>query len=156
MKQLFIDIETTGLDANASIREIGLVYYENKKKKWELDIKKNIYSTLISTLDGIVDKYNKNDKIWFIGYNAKFDADFIRRMFDQHKNVYFGSYFYVPYVDIMNLAAYKFMRNNKRLENFKLSTVCKYFKIPIKESSLHTALYDAKITYQLYQKLLKF
>ena len=160
MKELFIDVETTGTAPTTStIREIGFIYRKNKKVIKTVEIKgpePHCYTEFLKHLDGIVNKYDVTDKLYFLAYNAKFDNDFVREMFKRNNNNFFGSYFHNPYICVMQLAAFKFMRKNKFPENFKLSTVCKYFKIDIVENNLHGAKYDVKILKDLYNKLLKW
>jgi len=47
----------------------------------------------------------------------------------------------------------RMMSNKVRPENFKLSTICKYYGIPVEENKLHNAAYDIDITHKLYTKL---
>lgn len=156
-KRLLIDIETTGLDCTKdSITELACIYMENKKIVKRAFYKEDIYNNFLGFLDSVCDKYDKYDKIYFIAYNAKFDNEFIRKLFTDNKNDYIGSYFYNPYVCVMQLVAYKSMIKRIRFDDFKLSTVCKYFKIPVKEKSLHGADYDIEITRKLYNKLSKW
>lgn len=153
-KEIFLDLETNNsLDpVTGKLREIGIIYRVNGRIKKEFLIKSNFYDILLKFLDSIVDKYDKNDKIYFIAYNAKFDSDFIRQLFIQNGNNYYGSYFFNPVIDVMQIAAFKLM-NKKKPENFKLSTVCKHFGLRINESKLHNALYDITLTKDLYNIL---
>lgn len=153
-KEIFLDLETNNsLDpVTGKLREIGIIYRVNGRIKKEFLIKSNFYNTLLKFLDSIVNKYDKNDKIYFIAYNAKFDSDFIRQLFIQNRNNYYGSYFFNPVIDVMQIAAFKLM-NKKKPENFKLSTVCKHFGLRVNESRLHNALYDITLTKDLYNIL---
>lgn len=155
-KEIFLDLETNmSLNSKTGkIKEIGIIYRVNGKIKKQLLIKNNIYSNLISFLDSVINKYDKTDKADFIAYNAKFDTDFIRELFLQNGNKFYGSYFYTPPICVMQLAKYK-LRNKKRPENYKLSTICKYMGIKVFENNLHSALYDIQITKELYNKLNK-
>lgn len=163
-KELFIDIETNdSLDSKTGvITQIGYIYRVDGKLKEEKNINnhdnhnRNLYRTFTSCLDKMVNKYNKDDKLYFIAYNARFDNDFIREMFLQNNDKYFGSYFYSPYLCIMNLAAFKYQRKGRRPENFKLGTVCKDMGIKVDDTKLHDALYDIKLSKELYNKLIKF
>lgn len=155
-KQLFLDTETTGLNYKTdTIRQLGYIYRVGGKVVKQADITKNIYATFIKDLDGMVDKYNKKDKIYLIAYNAKFDAEFLRKMFEDNKNLFYGSYFYCPEICVMQMAAFKFMRKDIHPENFKLSTICRHLGVKVNDDKLHDALYDATITKNLYNKLLK-
>lgn len=157
-KEIFLDLETNqSLDPYTGlITQIGLIYKINGKVKEELFINNNIYNNLVSCLDKVVDRYDKEDKAYFIAYNSRFDEDFIRQLFLKNNNKYYGSYFYNPSIDIMQMAAFKLMRKNIRPENFKLGTICKHFNINIDETKLHNALYDIQKSKELYNKLIKY
>lgn len=157
-KEMFIDIETSGLDPQKdSIVQLALIYREGSKIVDTQDLKgSNIYERFTVILDGLVDKYNKEDKIYFIAYNAGFDNSFIREMFLRNKNNYFGSYFFSPHIDVMQLAAFKFMRKNERPASFKLGDVCRYFNMKVSDDKLHDGMYDITLTKNLYNKLVKW
>jgi DNA polymerase-3 subunit epsilon len=156
MKQIFIDLETTGLNPKQDkIKQLAYIYRVNGKIIKKGNFKNNIYKSFINDLDQFVNKYNKKDKIYLIAYNAKFDSEFLRQLFLNNGNEFFGSYFYNPEICVMNLAAYKLMQKKRHPENFKLSTLCKYFKIKVSEDNLHDALYDITLTKDLFNKLRK-
>lgn len=156
-KQIFIDLETNNsLDPRTGhITQLAGIIRINGKVKEKFNFKNNIYHSFKTILDKYVDKFDKSDKFYFIGYNAKFDSDFIRELFLKNKDNFYGSYFFTPIIDVMGICAYKFMLKDIRPENFKLGTIARYFKIPVKESDLHDALYDIEITKEVYQKLRK-
>lgn len=152
MKLLLIDIETTGLDCKTdSIREIGGIVKIDGKIKKRFLFKTNIYNNLISILDTYCNKYDKNDKFYFVAYNARFDSDFIRELFLKNGNKFYGSYFNSPFIDVLQLVARKLMGKKKQPENFKLGTIAKYYNIPCNESSFHKADYDIRITNEIYK-----
>jgi len=181
MKLCFIDVETTGLDDKANtIWQLagqlhtpkGIEKFEYKVKPFEgallseyalkmnhltpdilnsFDEEAIVYNSFIRMLNKYVDKYNKVDKFFFIGYNATFDERFVRALFERQGNKYFGSYFWYPPIDVMTLACYILRNQREKLTNFKLATVCRYLKIPIDEASLHDAQYDIDLTVKLYQ-----
>lgn len=157
-KEIFIDVETNrSLDPRTGkITEIGIIYRINGKIKKEVEFKTNIYKNLIKFLDSIINKYDKEDKAYFIAYNAKFDNDFIRELFNKNNNKFYGSYFHNPVIDVMQIASYKFMIKNRKPINFKLGTLCKYFRIKINDEKLHNALYDIRKTKELYNILKKW
>ena len=107
----------------------------------------------LDILNKYIDPYDKNDKFYFIGYNARFDYDFLRAWFEKQLFSYFGSFFWFPPIDIMNLVAHNLMGEREKLINFKLFQVCKYLDIEVKESELHDALYDIQLTKQLYERI---
>lgn len=84
------------------------------------------YRQIVRFLGKHVDKFNKKDKFFWIGYNAHFDADFTREFFNKNGDVYFGSWFWVPLLCVMVLAGYMLMKKRTQLDNFKLATVYAY------------------------------
>ncbi len=99
------------------------------------------------------DKYNRADKFHFIGYNADFDADHVRSWFEKNGDVYFGSFFWWPVLDVSKLAGMRLMGKRHHLPNFKLMTVAKYCGIPVDENLAHNAMYDIDITMRLWKIL---
>ncbi|OPZ77962.1 MAG: exonuclease I [Alphaproteobacteria bacterium ADurb.Bin438] len=112
-------------------------------------------------LNDYVYKWDKTDKFQFIGYNSRFDEDFLRQFFinnaDNDKDKMYGNgygcYFYTPSLDVMQMAALKLMDNRKDLINFKLETVCNYFGIT--EENWHDAKADIRATKKLFKELLR-
>lgn len=112
------------------------------------------YKELISVLSRHVDKFNKKDKFATLGYNnASFDDNFLRGLFLQNGDNYFGSWFYADSLDVRVLSMNKLLDVRHEMENFKLMTVAKQFGIEIDESKLHDAVYDVELTYQIYNKV---
>lgn len=100
-----------------------------------------------------IDKYSRFDKLQFIGYNARFDGDFIRAFFEKNGNMYFGSFFWFPPIDVMNMAAVRLEDRRVSMSNFKLMTVAKEFGINVDETKAHDAMYDIEITKKLFDIL---
>jgi len=114
-----------------------------------------IYRKFIALLQKYVDKYNKTDKFFLVGYNnAAFDNQFLRGFFLQNNDQYFGSWFWANSIDVMVLASSKLADRRAEMENFKLSTVAKFIGIKIEEEKLHDAMYDIYLTREVY-KLVK-
>jgi DNA polymerase III subunit epsilon len=113
-----------------------------------------VYKKVQSILLKYCNKFNPKDKFHLIGYNnSSFDNSFFRAWFKQNGDVYFGSWFWADSVDVMVLASFFLRSNRQNVENFKLSTVCKWLEIEVDETGLHDALYDIKLTMQLYEKV---
>jgi len=114
----------------------------------------DVYKKVQSILLKYCNKFNPKDKFHLIGFNNRgFDEPFFRAWFKQNGDVYFGSWFWSDSVDVMVLASFFLRSNRQHVENFKLSTVCKYSGIEVDETGLHDALYDIKLTMQLYEKV---
>ena len=113
-----------------------------------------VYQKFVGMLGNYCDKYDKTDKFFFIGYNARFDYDFCRSWFEKLSDKYFGSWFYFPPIDVMNSAIVELMKERHLLENFKLGTVCNHFGITVKAENLHDADVDIKLTQELFKKII--
>lgn len=108
---------------------------------------------LIAVLETYVDRFNREDKFFFIGYNAFFDEKFIRAFFERQKDPYYGSWFFVPVLDVAILASQFLIKERATMENFKLHTVARHLGIELDTSKLHDALYDAHLARLVYRKV---
>lgn len=110
------------------------------------------YDRFIKLLEKHVNVFNKEDKLFLIGYNIHaFDVPFLRTFFNRNNNKYFGSYFHHPSIDVMLLVSYFSMSQRKNLPNFKLATIAKSLGIKVDEERLHMALYDVAITRDIFK-----
>lgn len=106
-----------------------------------------VYQEFVAMLGKYVDKFNKKDKFFLVGYNnAAFDNQFLRGFFLQNGDVYFGSWFWANSIDVMVLASAYLATRRPEMENFKLSTVAKTLGIVVNDDSLHDAMYDIELT----------
>jgi DNA polymerase-3 subunit epsilon len=113
---------------------------------------REVYNELTLMLSKYVDRFDKKDKFFLVGYNnASFDNQFLRAFFTQNNDNYFGSYFWANSIDVMVLASNKLKNEREKLENFQLKTVAKYLGIEIDETRLHDANYDILLTYRIYK-----
>jgi DNA polymerase III subunit epsilon len=124
----------------------------NEKELRNAPTSNEVYNGLIKDLAIYVNKYDAQDKFFFIAYNAAFDYGFVRTLFERNGDKYFNSWFWHPYIDVMTLAANKLINQRSTLSNFKLATVANALEVDTK-GRLHDALYDIKITKQLYEKI---
>lgn len=109
---------------------------------------------LIPMISNYVDRYNKNDKFYLVGYNnAHFDNDFFRGFFIQNGDKYFGSYFWANCFDCMVLATPYLADVRPQMANFKQGTVAKALGIEVDDTKLHDALYDISICKAIYDKV---
>jgi DNA polymerase III epsilon subunit-like protein len=114
-----------------------------------------VFSELQTILNRTVNKYDPKDKLILIGYNLpKFDELFLRWWFEKCGEQWFGSYFWHPSLDVAQLAMLSCFEIRSTFPNFKLETVAKSFGINLDESKLHGALYDTKITRELFYKVI--
>jgi len=115
-----------------------------------------VYGELIKMLGKYVDKFNKTDKFFLVGYNnASFDNQFLRGFFLQNKDNYFGSWFWSNSFDVMVLATPFLAAKRHQMENFKLSTVAATLGIVVEEEKLHNASYDIYLTKSIFNIVTK-
>ena len=108
---------------------------------------KDVYKSFVAMLDKYVDRFNKKDKFFLVGYNnAPFDNQFLRKFFEDSGDKYFGSWFWSNSIDVMVLASAYLATRRPDMENFKLSTVAKTLGVNVDDESLHNALYDIRLT----------
>jgi DNA polymerase-3 subunit epsilon len=114
------------------------------------------FDKFIKFLDKYVDRYNKVDKLKLVGYNSlHFDIDFLRQWFTDNGNKFYGAYFWSDSIDVMSEASRYLTNYRPAMLNFKLGTVAKIMGIETKEDELHDGLYDVKITYKIFNKIIK-
>lgn len=104
-------------------------------------------------LGKFVNKYNKKDKLHFIGYNALFDASFVRAWFERQGDPYFGSWFWWPPIDLMTVAGFMLAHKRHTMPDFKLGTVCREMGIEVDSEKQHDAMYDVQLTARLFMAL---
>ena len=114
-----------------------------------------IYGKLTDLLSRYVNKFNKADKFFLVGYNnAAFDNQFLRGFFLQNGDNYFGSWFWSNSIDVMVLASQYLMGERHLMSNFKLSTVASQLGVTVSEDKLHDALYDIYLTREAYHLMI--
>jgi len=188
-KLCFVDLETTGLDHYRHCPwQIGMVV-EDGRGQIEFHLKfqplpqaditlealkiggltteefaklptaKEAKAKLETFLGQLVDKFDKTDKLWFIGYNAQFDYAMLRSFFERQADQYFASWFWHPPIDVMGMAAQRVMLTEKRgqMANFKLRSVAEHFgeELLPDPSAIHDALEDVRMTQRLFHVLCK-
>lgn len=124
--------------------------------------RKESFDILITVIESFVNKFDKKDKFFFLGYNVQFDIDMLRWMFtwmkedfpEDYGKLFYGSYFYhksnEPRIDpfpVLQMYAIKYELN---LPNWRLETVCPHFGIELKNA--HIALADLEATVKLARK----
>ena len=166
----FIDIETTGLNVLAhEILEIGCVLTTpDLTVLEEFDLK--IKPKKIETADPVSLKVSHyNSEAWesglslekalnilskktkdciMVGHNVSFDAGFLEYAFAENEIKNLMHYHKLDTVSI----AWAKLHNDPKLERFSLHEMC--LRFGIKNEHEHTALSDARATYELYKKLL--
>ncbi len=117
---------------------------------------REVYQQFVAMLGKYVDKYDKKDKFFLVGYNnAAFDNQFLRGFFLQNGDNYFGSWFWSNSIDVMVLASAYLATRRPEMENFKLSTVAKTVGVNVEDESLHNAMYDIELTKAVFDTVTK-
>jgi len=167
----FIDIETTGLDVRRhEIIEIGCILTTPELKvieEFELKIKPeriadaDPVSLKISHYDpdrwGSAHNLENAIKILaakvrdsiMVGHNVAFDSGFLEQAFSRTGILNTMHYHKLDTVSV----AWAKLHKDPDLEHFSLRELCLRFGIENKEA--HTALSDARATYELYKKLME-
>lgn len=111
-----------------------------------------VYLDFVNMLSKYVDKYNKEDKFFLVGYNnASFDNSFLKAFFVQNGDSFFYSWFWVNSIDVMVLATQHLMHKRHLMKDFKQETVARTLGIALDASKLHDATYDIWVTRQIYE-----
>jgi DNA polymerase III epsilon subunit family exonuclease len=174
-KFIVVDIETTGLNLNTSeIIEIGCVLFKfnNKKLMYEIEeefeikikpdhietadprsLKINKYSELdwknaVSLKDGLKIFSKKSKDRVMIGHNVGFDFYFLNYFLLKCK---LKNNLHYHLLDTLSMAYVK-LKDNKDAKRLSLQYLCDYFGIENKKA--HSALSDAKATYELFLKII--
>lgn len=179
MKICHIDTETTGVDPrlNGIIQVSGLVEANGKSVDFDFRMQpfpddvvedgalnvNNVTREQIATFmtpnafkkefDSLlcrhINKFAKTDKMFFVGYNASFDWNFMQEFYKKAGDKYFGSLFWFPFIDTATLAGIMLGPKRATLPNFKLGTVCNALGIKI-EGELHDAMTDVLLSKAIY------
>lgn len=102
-------------------------------------------------LSKYVNRFDKQDKFFFIGYNSFFDNNFCRAWYLKCRDKYFGSYFAFPPIDVAGALAMKDPDLWLTLPDRKLVTVYKHFLPDEQPLQAHDALADIEATYKLWK-----
>ncbi len=168
---VFMDLEMTGLKIDHEIIEIGWLRVDPKDLAVKEEYSIKIKPQRIDLADAkALDISHYNDKDWkdavsieeamklFIqkcsgcvlcGYNFFYDWSWIYNTLNNLNA--FNPPFYYHKLDVMSMA-YILLKDELSIDNFSLSDVCRYFGI--ERENCHTALYDAKYTFEVYKKLI--
>ena len=113
-----------------------------------------IFGKMQKFLGRYVNQYDRTDKLTPVGYNVKFDLDFLKSFWARcGDDKYFGSWFNWDAVDPLALLRYlKFAGLLPPLENLKLGTVCEHFGIALGDDA-HDAMADIKAPRELVCRL---
>jgi DNA polymerase-3 subunit epsilon len=108
------------------------------------------YKEFTRLLSRYIDKFNKFDKAYMVGYNVGFDDSFLRQWFQKDGDKYFGSFFWWPPIDVAVLAMMKLRDRRAELPDFKQGTVAKALGIEVDDTRLHDGIYDVGICREIF------
>lgn len=108
---------------------------------------KIVHNKLCDILGKYVNKFERSDKFTPVGYNVNFDCDFLYQFFKKNEDRYYGSWFNWKLVDPLAILYAMDYKRKIALPNYKLTTVCQHFGIPLKA---HDALEDIRATRELW------
>ena len=112
-----------------------------------------VYPEVVKLFKRYVDPFNKHDKMFAYAYNASFDHQVLRCWMQKNGDKFFGSYFWMPVIDVMALAGEHLIESRPEMANFKQETVARAMGIEVDESRLHEALYDVELCVEIYRKV---
>lgn len=115
---------------------------------------KIIYLELVKMLGKYVDKYDKTDKFYLVGFNnASFDNPMLRAWFKQNGDEYFGSWFWSNCFDVFVMATPHILNVRPTMTSCNLFNTAKALGIEVDELKLHDALYDIQVTRDIFYRL---
>lgn len=104
-----------------------------------------------NTLRKYSDRYDKNRKIFIIGFkNASFDDAFLKMLFTLCNDEFYF-YFYASTIDVSCLAAEYLIKRRAKMPSFKLLRVAKELGLYVDDSKTHDGVYDCELTRQIYR-----
>lgn len=140
-----------GCMVNAEALEIGGVTIDDLRTYEPMD---KVFADILHNLGKHCDKFNKTDKFFLCGYNnAGFDNQFLRRFWQDNNDTFYGSWFWPNTLDVFILATQQLLDKRPTMPNFKLHTVAGMFGLAVDESQLHQAIYDLRLTKQIYEQI---
>jgi len=107
-------------------------------------------------LERFVDPMEKRDKLLMVGYNVKFDEDFVRAWWRKSGAAFYGSLFWPWTFDVLQLVIHYLLRSRTtattRPANLKLGTVADWLGLEA-EGTLHEARTDIVLTQKVYVEI---
>lgn len=108
------------------------------------------HNRFVKMLCRYVDKFQKTDKFFIVGFNTTFDDNFLRAFFVKCNDKYYGSLICWPPIDLASMAALKLGPKRMLMPNFKLATAASSVGVPVDQARIHDASYDIDLTIALF------
>ena len=113
-----------------------------------------VYHQIVGMLSKYVNKFDRTDKFFLVGYNnAAFDNAFFRAFFVQNGDKYFGSWFWSNTFDVMVLATPALSAKRAEMQDFKQATVAGTLGVAVDPEKLHDASYDIVLCKAIFDKV---
>jgi len=109
------------------------------------------FEKIRSVFNRVVDVSKFGDKMFFVGFNSRFDYDFLRAWFEEKKDNFW--YFFYPDVDMMRVVAFLFMDSRSKFKKFTLEGVAEAIGIKVESEKLHDSMYDVELVQEIYHKI---
>jgi len=103
------------------------------------------------TLGHYVNKFDKRDKLFFVGFNAGFDFGMVHSWFKNCGDNYCGSWFFSPPIDVAGFAAMYLANERHKMPNFRLETVGRHLGVVDEGTQFHSALDDVLVTKEIFK-----
>lgn len=113
---------------------------------------KEAMKDFIAILNKYVDRWDKDDVFEFVGFNSRFDMDFVNELF---KRTEYNFYQYISYRDLDVFALAKLLKFVGKFDSGKrmtLESCCKAIDLGY---DAHSAVTDIEVTRDLFYKLIK-
>ena len=146
-RQIFVQ-PRPGVKMNSMAQKAHGVSYEEAMERGVPE--KVAYDQLRQALSRYCDKFNPADKYFFMAYNSPFDNQFLRAMWKEMGDRFFGSYFWAPDICIMRHALAYMMERRGRMTNFQQLTVAQELGIELDKDRLHEAMYDIEASQKIW------
>jgi DNA polymerase-3 subunit epsilon len=111
-----------------------------------------VHKRFLKMLSKYVSKYDAKQKIHLVGFNNRcFDDLFLRAFFELNGDKFMGSWFWTDSLDVLCLASEYLQHRRSGMPSFKLKRVAKEIGLEVDQQGLHDALFDARLTRNVYR-----
>lgn len=116
-----------------------------------------VFGDFVRYLENYVDKYNKEDKFYFVAQNTSFDYGFLKSWFEYNQHKYMGSYFHYHLIDLIPISMILKLSDFINPKSLKLEEIAAHLGLRF-EGQAHDALADVRMlraVFMHYIKMLK-